>query len=293
VTAIILDGRAIAVQIKNEISNDVATFIKSGGAVPKLAAVLVGDDAASKVYVKSKSRECQRVGIDSEVHLLSGDTSQQQLLDLVTKLNDDATVNGILVQLPLPKQIDETCILDAVHPMKDVDAFHAENVGLISQGRPRFLSCTPHGILQMLHRSQIEVAGKEVVVVGRSDIVGKPIAMMLAQRDSSLGPTAANGTVTICHSRTRDLAEVTRRGDILIAAIGRPKFITADMVKDGVVVVDVGINRVDERLVGDVDFESVKEKASFITPVPGGVGPLTVTMVLYNTLTAAKLARVS
>ena len=291
-TAKLLNGRVIAGQIKEEITTNVAEFVKSGGAIPKLAAVLVGDDAASQVYVKSKSRECKRVGIDSEVHVLPGDTSQQDLLDLVSQLNDDQSVHGILVQLPLPKQIIETAILDCVHPMKDVDAFHAENVGLISQGRPRFLPCTPHGILQMLQRSEIEVAGKEVVVVGRSEIVGKPIAMMLAQRDSTLGPTVVNATVTVCHSRTKDLSEVTRRADILIAAIGRPKFITADMVKDEAVVVDVGINRIDEGLVGDVDFESVKDKASFITPVPGGVGPLTVTMVLYNTLAAAKLMQV-
>jgi methylenetetrahydrofolate dehydrogenase (NADP+)/methenyltetrahydrofolate cyclohydrolase len=293
VNAKLLDGRAIAGQIKQEISGEVAEFVQSSGITPKLAAVLVGDDPASQVYVKSKSRECERVGIKSEVHRLAPDASENELLNLVKRLDEDQSVHGILVQLPLPPQIDQARILDAVHPMKDVDAFHPENVGLIVQGRPRFLPCTPHGIMQILHRSGIDVAGKEVVVVGRSEIVGKPIAVMLAQRESRFGVSAVNATVTVCHSRTENLPAVTRRADVLIAAIGRARFITSDMIKEGAVVIDVGINRTDEGLVGDVDFEGVKEKASHITPVPGGVGPLTVTMVLFNTLVAARLSQSS
>ena len=205
------------------------------------------------------------------------------------KLNGDDSVSGILVQLPLPKQIDEQRVLDAVSPWKDVDAFHPENVGLLSQGRPRFLPCTPHGVQQLLHRYQIETTGKHVVVVGRSEIVGKPLASMLVQKNSGLGATAANATVTLCHSRTHDLASVTKQADILVAAIGKAKFVTADMVKPGAVVVDVGINRTDDGLVGDVDFDAVAEVASYITPVPGGVGPLTIAMLLRNTLTASSL----
>ena len=285
-----LDGKAIARQIQDEIREEVAQFVEASQIVPSLAAVLVGDDAASQVYVRNKARACERVGIISQVHLLPSDASQEDLSNLIANLNKDARVHGILVQLPLPDQIDTTQILDAVHPFKDVDAFHPENVGLISQGRPRFLPCTPHAVQQILHRSGIEVAGKDVVVVGRSEIVGKPMAMMLAQRDSALGPKAVNATVTVCHRRTANLAVVTRRADILIAAIGQPKFITADMVKPGAAVVDVGINRTDEGMVGDVDFDSVQQVAGWITPVPGGVGPLTVTMLLYNTLVAAGLA---
>ena len=288
-TAKILDGKATSKQIRDELALEVAEFTQSNGKVPKLAAVLVGDDPASQVYVRSKEKACAKAGIDSEIHRLPGDTSQNDLLELVGKLNKDETVSGILVQLPLPNQIDEQRILDAVSPWKDVDAFHPENVGRISQGRPRFLPCTPHGVQQLLHRSEIETSGKHVVVIGRSEIVGKPLAMMLAQKNSGMGPTAANATVTICHSRTSDLASITRTADILIAAIGRANFVTKDMVKSGAVVVDVGINRTDDGLVGDVDFEAVKEVASHITPVPGGVGPLTIAMLLQNTLTACGL----
>jgi methylenetetrahydrofolate dehydrogenase (NADP+)/methenyltetrahydrofolate cyclohydrolase len=239
--------------------------------------------------VRNKQKACEKAGLQSQLHRLPSDTSESDLLLRVEQLNQDDQVHGILVQLPLPQQIRETKILDAVHPLKDVDAFHAENVGLVVQGRPRFLPCTPHGVLQILHRSGIPAAGQHVVVVGRSEIVGKPLANMLVQRDSHLGTQAVNATVTVCHSRTTDLAEITRQADILVAAIGKPKFINADMIKAGAVLIDVGINRTDEGLVGDVDFASVLEVASAVTPVPGGVGPLTVTMLLRNTLTAAQL----
>lgn len=288
-TAEILDGKAIAKQIRDELAIEVAEFIQNFGRVPKLAAVLVGDDPASQVYVRNKEHACGTVGIESELHRLPAETTQEELLDLIAKLNKDDSVSGILVQLPLPKQIEEQRILDAISAWKDVDAFHPENVGRMSQGRPRFLPCTPHGVQQLLHRYNIETCGKHVVVIGRSEIVGKPIASMLVQKDSGMGPTAANATVTICHSRTADLGAVTQTADILIAAIGRANFVTADMVKPGAVVVDVGINRTDDGLVGDVDFAAVKEIASYITPVPGGVGPLTIAMLLRNTLTACSL----
>ncbi|MFP6751703.1 MAG: bifunctional methylenetetrahydrofolate dehydrogenase/methenyltetrahydrofolate cyclohydrolase FolD [Pirellulaceae bacterium] len=286
----VLDGKAIADQIQSELAEEMASFIQDSGFVPCLAAVLVGEDAASQVYVRNKQRACQRVGIDSKLHQLPDDTSEEELLELIARLNKDHTIHGILVQLPLPDGISTVRVLDAVHPLKDVDAFHPENVGRISQGRPRFLPCTPHGIQQLLSRSDIPVAGKHAVVVGRSDIVGKPLAMLLAQRDSTRGPEAANATVTICHSRTAELPTVTRSADILVAAIGRAGFITAEMVKPGAVVIDVGINRSEEGLVGDVDFAAVSEVAGAITPVPGGVGPLTVTMLMYNTLEAARLS---
>jgi methylenetetrahydrofolate dehydrogenase (NADP+)/methenyltetrahydrofolate cyclohydrolase len=228
------------------------------------------------------------VGLESVLHRLPADTVEQDLLSLIGQLNQNAQVHAILVQLPLPKHIRQTRILDAIHPLKDVDAFHPENVGRICQGRPRYLPCTPHGVQQLLHRCGIPVRGRHAVIVGRSDIVGKPMATLLMSRDSPLGPTAANATVTVCHSLTADLPAVTRQADILIAAIGRARFVTADMVKPGVAVVDVGINRTEAGLVGDVDFEAVKEVAGYITPVPGGVGPLTVTMLLHNTLAAAK-----
>ncbi len=286
----VLDGKAIADQIQSELAEEMASFIQDSGFVPCLAAVLVGEDAASQVYVRNKQRACQRVGIDSKLHQLPDDTSEEELLELIARLNKDHTIHGILVQLPLPDGISTVRVLDAVHPLKDVDAFHPENVGRISQGRPRFLPCTPHGIQQLLSRSDIPVAGKHAVVVGRSDIVGKPLAMLLAQRDSTRGPETANATVTICHSRTAELPTVTRSADILVAAIGRAGFITAEMVKPGAVVIDVGINRSEEGLVGDVDFAAVSEVAGAITPVPGGVGPLTVTMLMYNTLEAARLS---
>ncbi|QDU27903.1 Tetrahydrofolate dehydrogenase/cyclohydrolase [Anatilimnocola aggregata] len=285
----VLDGKAIASQIEIELAEEVADFIQNNGDGPTLAAVLVGDDPASAVYVRNKRLACDRVGIESKMHRLPAETGEEELLELIAKLNADEDINGILVQLPLPPQIRSAKILDAVHPLKDVDCFHPENVGLLVQGRPRFLPCTPHGVLQILDRSGISVAGKQCVVVGRSDIVGKPVATLLAAKDSPVGPNCCNGTVTVCHSRTSDLAAITRTADVLVAAIGIPKFIKADMVKPGAVVIDVGINRTETGLCGDVDYEAVREIASAITPVPRGVGPLTVVMLMLNTLTAARL----
>ncbi|MGH7129369.1 MAG: bifunctional 5,10-methylenetetrahydrofolate dehydrogenase/5,10-methenyltetrahydrofolate cyclohydrolase, partial [Planctomycetaceae bacterium] len=242
------------------------------------------DDPASAVYVRNKQRDCEKAGIKSTLHRLSHDMSPPELLELVERLNADRSVHGILVQLPLPEQIDEQSLLDAVTPLKDVDAFHPENVGRIVQGRPRFLPCTPAGIQRLLVETGVETAGAHAVILGRSEIVGKPLANLLVQK----GP-AANATVTVCHSRTRDLPSLTRTADILIAAIGSPRFVTAEMVKPGAVVIDVGINRTPEGLAGDVDFGPVSEIAAAITPVPGGVGPMTIAMLLNNTLAAAKL----
>jgi methylenetetrahydrofolate dehydrogenase (NADP+)/methenyltetrahydrofolate cyclohydrolase len=254
--------------------------------VPCLAAVLVGENPASEVYVRSKRKACELAGMTSQLHRLPGSVATQELLTLVKRLNDDPAVHGILVQLPLPPQVDANRVLDAVRPAKDVDGFHPENVGLLSQGRPRYVACTPLGIAQLLARNNVETAGRQAVIVGRSDIVGKPMAMLLMQR----GP-GGDATVTVCHSRSHNLGEITRRADILIVAIGRPRFVTADMVKPGAVVIDVGMNRLETGLCGDVDFERVKEVAGMITPVPGGVGPLTVTMLLHNTLLAAQGGR--
>jgi len=284
VTASILDGKALAEQLRGEIAQQVAEFTGKTGVAPCLAAVLVGDNSASEVYVRNKQKACHQAGIQSRLHRLTAETSTGQLLGMIDELNRDPAVHGILVQLPLPAGVDATGVLDAVDPIKDVDAFHPENVGRIMQGRPRFLPCTPHGIRQLLLRNKIPIAGAEVVVIGRSDIVGKPMAVMLMQR----GP-GGDATVTVCHSRTPRLAEVARRADILIVAIGRAKFVTAEMVKPGAVVIDVGMNRTSEGLLGDVDFAAVQEVAGWITPVPGGVGPLTVTMLLQNTLMAARL----
>jgi methylenetetrahydrofolate dehydrogenase (NADP+) / methenyltetrahydrofolate cyclohydrolase len=285
-TATILDGKALSEQIRAEIAQQAAALNAETGVTPCLAAVLVGDNPASQVYVRNKQKACEKAGITSQLFRLPAETTTEDLLTLIDRLNHDPIVHGILVQLPLPKQIDERRVLEAVTPLKDVDAFHPENVGRIVQGRPRFLPCTPAGIQQMLLRSGITIAGSNVVIVGRSDIVGKPMALMLMQRSKE-----ADATVTVCHSRTRDLPAVTRSADILIVAIGKAKFLTADMVKPGAVVIDVGINRTDDGLVGDVDFEAVKQVAGQISPVPGGVGPLTITMLLQNTLTAAKLQR--
>ncbi len=282
--ATILDGKQLAQQIRSELSEDVVEFIQNNGAVPCLAAVLVGEDPASEVYVRNKRRACEAVGIDSQLHRLAADASSDDLLKLVAKLNKDTQVHGILVQLPLPPQIDAERVLLAVTPMKDVDCFHPDNVGRLVQGRPRYLPCTPQGVQQLLVRSGIETAGRHAVVIGRSDIVGRPLSIMLSQR----GP-GGDATVTLCHSRTRDLPSITRTADILIAAIGRARFVTADMVAPGATVIDVGINRTDEGLAGDVDFEAVREVAGAITPVPGGVGPLTIAMLLCNTLKAAAL----
>ncbi len=283
-TAEILEGKSLSEQIRAEVAEEAARFQQSSGVTPCLAAVLVGEDPASQVYVRNKEKACAKAGMTSRLHRLPATTSQAELLELVESLNGDRAVHGILVQLPLPSGIDAERILDAVDPLKDVDAFHPENVGRIVQGRPRFLPCTPHGIQQLLVRRGIETAGRRVVVIGRSDIVGKPMAIMLLQK-----ARGADATVTVCHSRTKDLPAVAREADILIAAIGRAKFVTRDMVRPGAVVIDVGINRTEEGLVGDVDFESVKEVAGAITPVPGGVGLLTIAMLLHNTLMAAKL----
>lgn len=286
--ATILDGKAIATQIETELAEEVADFIENNGDAPALAAVLVGDDPASAVYVRNKGLACERVGIESKMHRLPVETGEEELLELIARLNADDSINGILVQLPLPPQIRATRILDAVHPFKDVDCFHPENVGLLVQGRPRFLPCTPHGVLQIIDRSGLSVAGKQCAVIGRSDIVGKPMATLLAAKDSPVSPNCCNATVTLCHSRTANLASVTRQADVLIAAIGIPKFVTPDMVKPGAIVIDVGINRTNAGLCGDVDFAAAKEIASAITPVPRGVGPLTVVMLMHNTLTAAR-----
>jgi methylenetetrahydrofolate dehydrogenase (NADP+)/methenyltetrahydrofolate cyclohydrolase len=284
VTAAILDGKTLAEQIRAEIAQETAQFVAKTGVTPCLAAVLVGEDPGSQVYVRNKQKACEKAGIASQLYRPSKESSTEEILALIDRLNRDPAVHGILVQSPLPKQIDELRVQEAVNPMKDVDAFHPDNVGRIVQGRPRFMPCTPYGVQQMLLRSNIPIAGANVVVVGRSDIVGKPMALLLMQRGKG-----GDATVTVCHSRTRDLPAVTRAADILIVAIGRPKFVTADMVKPGAVVIDVGMNRLESGLAGDVDFQAVKEVAGHITPVPGGVGLLTVTMLLHNTLTAARL----
>jgi methylenetetrahydrofolate dehydrogenase (NADP+)/methenyltetrahydrofolate cyclohydrolase len=279
----LLDGKKLAQEIRAELAEETIEFIQNNGVVPCLAAVLVGDDPASEVYVRNKRNACEAVGIDSQLHRLPVSTSSDELLRLVAKLNKDEAVHGILVQLPLPPQIDSNRVLLAINPAKDVDAFHPENVGRLVQGRPRFLPCTPQGVQQLLLRSGIGIAGQRVVVLGRSDIVGRPLSIMLSQR----GP-GGDATVTLCHSRTPNLASVTKTADILIVAIGKAKFVTADMVKPGAVVIDVGINRTESGLVGDVDFNAVREVAGAITPVPGGIGPLTIAMLLKNTLSAAQ-----
>jgi methylenetetrahydrofolate dehydrogenase (NADP+) / methenyltetrahydrofolate cyclohydrolase len=286
VTAVLLDGKKLAQEIQAELTEDVADFIQNNGVEPTLAAILVGEDAASEVYVRNKRAACERVGIESRLWRLSADVSQDELLALITKLNKakEEPVHGILVQLPLPPHIDTARVLQAISPLKDVDGFHADNVGRLVQGQPRFLPCTPLGVQQLLLRNNIPIAGRHVVVVGRSDSVGKPLAIMLVQRGAG-----ADATVTICHSRTSDLASFTRQADILVAAMRQPRYITAEMVKPGAVVIDVGIHRQEGKLVGDVDFASVSQVAGYITPVPGGVGPLTVTMLLANTLAAARM----
>ncbi|MFO0426627.1 MAG: bifunctional methylenetetrahydrofolate dehydrogenase/methenyltetrahydrofolate cyclohydrolase FolD [Planctomyces sp.] len=283
-SARLIDGKHIAEAIRSDVAVRAAELQSQFGIVPKLAAVLVGEDPASQVYVRNKEKACQKAGLKSELHRLPAGTSQQDLLKLIGQLNADATVHGILVQLPLPKHLDGTLILDAIHPSKDVDGFHPENVGLMLQGRPRFLPCTPHGVMKLLEYEKIPTAGQHAVIIGRSDIVGKPMAALLVQR-------GADATVTICHSRTRDIASITRQADILIAAVGIAEFVKHDMVRPGAVVIDVGINRLGDRLVGDVDTEGVAAVASAITPVPGGVGPMTIAMLLNNTLHSAQASR--
>lgn len=290
-TAKIIDGKQVAADMREELKAKVAE-LKEKGIVPGLAVVLVGEDPASKSYVTAKERACEEIGIYSDDNRLPAETSQEELMAMVDKLNKDPKVNGILVQLPLPKHLNESEVLLAIDPNKDVDGFHPVNVGKMVVGEEAFLSCTPHGIIQLLLRNNVKLEGAEVVIVGRSNIVGKPVANMLIQKNAK-----GNATVTVCHTRTKGLAEHCLRADIIIAAAGRPNTITADMVKDGAVVIDVGVNRVEDaskkrgyRLVGDVDFEAVKEKASLITPVPGGVGPMTITMLLYNTVESAERA---
>lgn len=285
-TAQLLDGRELARQLQEEIQAEVAAFVRQSGVTPGLAAVLVGEDPASEVYVRNKQKACERVGIASTLHRLPATTTTDTLLGLVSRLNQASDVHGILVQLPLPPQVDALSVLDAVSPLKDVDGFHPENVGLLVQGRPRFVPCTPLGIQRLLERNGVETSGRAAVIVGRSDTVGKPMALLLAARGQG-----GDATVTICHSRTPDLGAVTRAADILIVAIGQARRVTADMVKPGAVVVDVGINRTDTGLAGDCDFAGVREVAGMITPVPGGVGPLTVTMLLANTLAAARISQ--
>lgn len=273
----IIDGKAISAAVKEQVRAEIARDgIKAG-----LAVVIVGDDPASRVYVNNKKKACELCGIQSFEYALPKETTQEQLLELVDTLNGDNSVNGILVQLPLPKHLDEKSVIERISPMKDVDAFHETNVGRIMIGNYAFLPCTPAGCMELIHSTGVEVAGKECVVIGRSNIVGKPMAMLLLHE---------NGTVTVCHSKTRELAEVCRRADILVAAVGRANFVTADMVKPGAVVIDVGINRQEDgKLCGDVKFDEVSEVAGYITPVPGGVGPMTIAMLMRNTLTAARL----
>lgn len=275
----IIDGKEVAASVRESIKKEVEVLEKDGKKTG-LAVIIVGNNPASRVYVNNKKKGCAEVGMESFEYALPEETTTDELLELVEKLNNDTAVDGILCQLPLPKQIDEKKVLNAIAPNKDVDAFHPVNTGHIMIGDHSFLPCTPAGIMEMLKYYNISVEGKECVVIGRSNIVGKPMAMLL------LGQ---NGTVTICHSRTKNLKEVTRRADILVAAVGKAYFVTPDMVKDGAVVIDVGMNRNAEgKLCGDVDFDKVKDKCSFITPVPGGVGPMTITMLLKNTLTASK-----
>ena len=278
--AIIISGKETSAAIREELKKEVQQLKDDQGLTPGLAVVIVGEDPASKIYVRNKHRACEEVGMLSRVYEMPADTSEEDLLALVDTLNADPAIHGILVQLPLPKHLDEKKVIYRIDPKKDVDVFHPYNVGLLSIGNHTLSPCTPAGCMELLKRYNIEVSGKECVVLGRSNIVGKPISMLLLQ---------ANGTVTTCHSRTKDLAQVCSRADILVAAIGKPRFVTADMVKEGACVIDVGINRLpDGKICGDVDFDAVIDKVGAITPVPGGVGPMTITMLLKNTLTAAQ-----
>lgn len=276
----IIDGKAVSRQVRERVAAETLK-LKKQGVVPGLAVIIVGDDPASKVYVKNKEKACDEVGFHSEKFELPAQTTQQQLNDLVGELNERSDINGILCQLPLPAHLDDKEVINLINPVKDVDAFHPVNVGAIMIGNYNFLPCTPAGVMELIHSTGVEVSGKKAVVIGRSNIVGKPQAMLLLHEDA---------TVEIAHSKTPNLAEVTASADILVAAVGRAKFVTADMVKTGAVVIDVGMNRDENgKLCGDVDFESVKDKCVFITPVPGGVGPMTISMLMQNTLTAAKI----
>ncbi|MBR4223369.1 MAG: bifunctional methylenetetrahydrofolate dehydrogenase/methenyltetrahydrofolate cyclohydrolase FolD [Oscillospiraceae bacterium] len=276
----IIDGKKVSARVKSDVRAE-AEALKAKGIGIGLAVVIVGDDPASRVYVNNKKKACAEVGFESFEYALPASTTQEELLDLVSKLNKDDKVNGILVQLPLPKHIDENAVINAISPDKDVDAFHPQNVGHIMIGDFSFLPCTPAGVMELIAETGIEISGKKCVVIGRSNIVGKPMAMLLLHK---------SGTVTVTHSRTVDLPSVTREADILVVAVGKAKFVTADMIKPGAVVIDVGMDRDENgKLCGDVDFEDCKEKAGYITPVPGGVGPMTIAMLMRNTLTAAKI----
>lgn len=275
----VIDGKAIAADLREEIKADTAELVAQG-VTPGLAVVLVGEDPASRVYVSMKEKACEAAGIFSDEHKLPAETSESDLLDLIAKLNADARIDGILVQLPLPDHIDESKVLDAISPKKDVDGFHPYNVGRLATGNPVFQPCTPYGVMKMLERTGVELKGKEVVVVGRSNIVGKPVALMCL---------AEHATVTICHSRTQDLPGKVAAADVVIAAVGVPEMVKGEWIKEGAVVIDVGVNRVGEKkLVGDVEYDAAFERAAAITPVPGGVGPMTITMLLYNTVVSAK-----
>ena len=288
-SAQLIDGKEVATSVLSDLKSRIKA-LADRGVVPGLAAVLVGDDPASATYVKSKAKKCKKLNMYSEVVNEPDSLKQEELVAIVKKLNDDPKIHGILVQSPLPKHIDELSVTLNINPEKDVDGFHPHNVGMMSIGRPGLLPCTPHGIVKLLSYYKIDPSGKEVIIVGRSNIVGKPIASMLVQKAEM-----ANATVTLAHSRTKNLPDVTRRADILIAAIGYPEFIKGDMIKEGAVVIDVGINRIDDptskkgyRLTGDVEFSTAVERASFITPVPGGVGPMTIAMLMSNTVTATE-----
>lgn len=273
-----IDGKALSQKIRDEIKTEVDE-LKSNGIEPCLAVVLVGNDPASEIYVRNKIRGCEYIGIKSLSYKLNEDTTEDYLIELIEKLNNDSSVHGILVQMPLPKHINEKRILSLINPKKDVDGFSVEQIGLLGLGTPDLITCTPHGVIELIKSTGVDMTGKRAVVIGRSNVVGKPLMNLLLLE---------NCTVTVCHSKTVDLPSITREADILIAAIGKPKFVTADMVKDGAIVIDVGINRVDGKLCGDVDYDEVSQKASFITPVPGGVGPMTITMLLKNTLKACR-----
>lgn len=279
--AVIIDGKAVSAKIREEIKAESAAFEKETGIKPGLAVIIVGEDPASQIYVRNKGKACEEVGFYSEIHRLPEETTKEQLLELVHSLNGNDKIHGILVQSPLPKHLDEALIVNNIDCNKDVDAFHPVNVGKIMIGDYNFLPCTPAGVMELLKAYDIDVCGKEVAVVGRSNIVGKPQAMLMLH---------ANATVTICHSRTKNLSEVLKRADVVVMAIGKAKFLKADMIKDGAVVIDVGMDRDENgKLCGDVDFEECEKKASYITPVPGGVGPMTITMLMKNTLSSAKL----
>ncbi len=278
--AVLIDGKAVSAKVKAQVAQETEE-LKAKGVCPGLAVVIVGDDPASRIYVNNKKKACAAAGIYSEEHALPGDTTQEELLDLIDALNKREEIHGILVQSPLPKGLDEAAVVEKIDPQKDVDAFHAYNVGKIMQGKYTFLPCTPAGVIELIKSTGVDICGKQCVVIGRSDIVGKPMAMLLLHE---------NGTVTICHSRTRNLGEICKSADILVSAVGKAHFVTGDMVKPGAVVIDVGMNRDENgKLCGDVEFSEAEPVAGYITPVPGGVGPMTIAMLLKNTLTAARL----